>query len=91
MKEHESRKVNVGEVIKWADGDKRRVDKKFDEICYVDTNNFLHNLSGPGIIWYNKGKIISEYFFIHGEYLKKEKWLIEREKLLLELHREIIL
>ena len=87
MKEHESRVIkdrnekfyfycNVpielccDELSNWSN---------FLILCYVDSNNFVHNLAGPA--WVNSE--VSTYH-IHGkQYYRKEDWDIERNRLLM--------
>ena len=90
MKKHESREIKIGEVYRWFSGEKKisRRYSGYEGKIYVDYNGFLHNLNGP--VGY-----VSEFdypYIIHGKiYYSKKDFLEERERLLLEEHREEIL
>ena len=84
MKKHESKLGGIGERMKWADGYIRVIED--NERVYVDSNNFIHNLYNPATRRYG-----DDFYYIHGTHLSKNEWLEEREKYLLEIHREEIL
>ena len=90
MKEHESRlitditeafyhisngKVHENNIYRWEGAS--------FILCYVDCNNFIHNLDGPA--WENGGTVC---YYIHGKiYYNKGGWEIEvnRIKMLEEI------
>ena len=80
MKENDCRLAKVGEMIYGRTSVIRyKVEK--NDIIYVDSNNYLHNLYGEA--WF--------YYYIHGEKIELKDWLQKREFLLLEQHRLDIL
>ena len=84
MKEHESRKINIGEVFhyKWMDV---TFHKNWNEglensygVLFIDSNNFAHNLNG------SSGDFFIEPYYIHGNHYKnKNEWEIEVNRLLM--------
>jgi len=86
MKEHESRILNEGEfyylILNYFDRElvKYRFKKKGlkNEVFYVDSNNFLHNLNG---------KATKNNYYIHGEKInnKEGHFIINRLKMLSEI------
>ena len=92
MKKHESRKTSAEELdilreyYKLYNSFGDLIETCIGDVIYVDSNNFLHNLDGVAWFW-GGGK----RYYIHGRQYSKEEWLIKREELLLEIHREEML
>ena len=92
MKEHKSRRIDPQKEIFYYDypnngeiRNGRGLMYSVDSFAYVNSNNFLHNLNGRACNFFG-----NEYW-IDGKQYNKEEWLIEREKCLLQIHREEIL
>ena len=80
MKEHDCRLLEPGETFKCYSSFGLMVNRKFigsdDLICYVDSNNFLHNIHG--FAWVG---VLDEYW-LHGKhYINKDDYDIERNRL----------
>ena len=79
MKEHESKICNTNEIYYLFDSNNEVISNKKQSsscICYVDSNNFLHNLNGCA--WDG----ITKQYYIHGKkYENKEEFDIERNRI----------
>ena len=82
MKEHESRKINVGEIFSYFNGSEiirlkwTGEYKKMFEFLYIDSNNFVHNLNGissPNFILFS--------YNIHGKQYNKKEFDIVRNRI----------
>ena len=85
MKEHEYRAlIKRSEDFYWFGFNGNFCYNTLDELgvegvgCYVDSNNYLHNLNGPA--WCFSGMLD---YHIHGKQYTKEEWDIERNRLLM--------
>ena len=85
MKEHDCRLLEDNKIYFFYVADNMHRSRKLNNnIKYVDSNDFLHNLNGPASSWFKNEKLINmDSFYIHGKYYDKEDWEIEVNRILM--------
>ena len=83
MEQHESKILTPGSNYKRRTNHYSLIDKvEKNEMCYVDSNYYLHNLIGPSYIIKLNGRNLKSYY-IHGDFYTKEEFDIKRNRILM--------